>query len=361
MARKTLGYVYMQWTCPRCETKNPGPQKFCNGCGGPQPDDIEFEQLAQEELIKDEAAIARAKVGPDVHCPYCEARNPGNAKFCGECGGDLAEAKAREAGRVVGAHRAGTVEEIPCPSCGTPNPANNQRCANCGASLVIEKPQVPTPPPSEKVRAGRKIGAGSIGIVAVVLCIAAALLFVLFGRTEELQGEVRDVTWTRTIPIETIGSVEHEDWYEDVPNDAELGDCQLEYHHTQAEWAPDSTEVCGTPYTVDTGTGIGEVVQDCEYEVYEDWCSYTAQEWTIVTSKTSTGSNLNLYWPNVSLESGQRQGEGEETFEVIFEASKRDYTYTPTEVDEFTQFDIGSQWILKVDTFNAVKSVEPAD
>jgi hypothetical protein len=226
---------------------------------------------------------------------------------------------------------------------------------------VIEKPQVPTPPPPEKVRAGRKIGAGSIGIVAVVLCIAAALLFVLFGRTEELQGEVRDVTWTRTIPIEAIGSVEHEDWYEDVPNDAELGDCQLEYHHTQAEWAPDSTEVCGTPYTVDTGTGIGEVVQDCEYEVYEDWCTYTAQEWTIVDSMTVTGSDLNLYWPDVSLQSGQRQGEGEETYEVIFETSKRDYTYTPTEVDEFTQFDIGSQWILKVDTFNAVKSVELAD
>ncbi len=360
MVRKTVGYVYMQWTCPRCETKNPGPQKFCNGCGGPQPEDVEFEQLAQEELIKDEAEIARAKAGPDVHCPYCEARNPGNAKFCGECGGDLSGAKTRETGRVVGAHRAGPAEEIQCPSCGTPNPADNQRCANCGSSLVVEKPQMPTSPPLEKARTSRKFGIGGIGIAVAVVCLFAAALYFLFGRTEDLQGIVRDVTWTRTIPIEAIGPVEHEGWYDEIPNDAELGDCRLEHHHTQSVWAPDSTEVCGTPYTVDTGTGIGEVVQDCEYEIYENMCTYTMQEWTTVTSVIASGFDFNPSWPDVSLQSGQRQGDGEETYEVVFDTDKKDYKYTTTDLVEFTQFKIGSKWTLAVNTIGTLVSVEPA-
>jgi hypothetical protein len=53
MTRKTVGYVQLEWACPRCETRNPGPQKFCNGCGGPQPPDVKFEQPAQEKLLTD--------------------------------------------------------------------------------------------------------------------------------------------------------------------------------------------------------------------------------------------------------------------------------------------------------------------
>ncbi len=105
MTKKTVGYVKMLWSCPRCATRNPGPQKFCNGCGAPQPSDVPFEQAPEEKLLTDAAEIALAKAGPDVHCPYCNGRNAGNAKFCGACGGDLAGAKARQAGVVAGAFR----------------------------------------------------------------------------------------------------------------------------------------------------------------------------------------------------------------------------------------------------------------
>ena len=78
MTKKSLGYVELEWTCPNCETRNPGPHKFCNGCGAPQPEDVEFEQPIEEKLITDAEQIARAQAGPDLHCPYCEARNPGD-------------------------------------------------------------------------------------------------------------------------------------------------------------------------------------------------------------------------------------------------------------------------------------------
>lgn len=53
MAKKQLGYVEMEWVCPRCGSKNPGPQKTCTNCGGPQPKEVKFQQREGQQLIKE--------------------------------------------------------------------------------------------------------------------------------------------------------------------------------------------------------------------------------------------------------------------------------------------------------------------
>lgn len=359
MARKRLGYVHLQWTCPRCETINLGPNKFCNGCGAPQPEDVEFEQRPEEVLIEDETEIARAKVGPDIHCPYCGARNPGDAKFCGACGGDLSEAEVREAGRVVGAFRDEPAAEILCPACNTPNRATAQRCENCGASLVVPKPEVPPKMPSE---AKRPLRMSVIGILAIALCAIVAIVLVISGlRTEEVIGEVRSVTWTRTIPILALGPVDYEGWFDEITEDADIHDCDLKLHHTANEPSANAIEICGTPYTIDTGSGYGEVVQDCVYEIYEDWCTYTQIERMTVDAVTVTGFDLDPYWPQVTLIEGQTEGEGEETYEVVFQTEDRSYTFTTSDFNQFRQFQLNSSWVLNVNAFNTLVSVEPAD
>jgi predicted nucleic acid-binding Zn ribbon protein len=359
MTKKTLGYVHLEWVCPNCQRKNPGPQKFCNGCGAPQPENVKFIQAAEEKFITDEAEIARAKAGPDVHCPYCGARNPGDAEFCGECGGNLAEAEARESGRVVGAHRDKPAPEVNCPACGTPNPASAQVCSECGSSLVARPSEIPKPQPSPKPVSKVK-GLPILGVIGgVIICaVLAFLIYSIFFRTEEHTGEVQAVSWTRTIPIMALGPVEYEDWWDDIPSDAEIGSCREEYHYTQDEPAPNAVEVCGTPYTVDTGTGHGEVVQDCEYEVYDDYCTYTVMDWTVFDEVTLTGSDLNPRWPEVSLQADQKEGDREENYEVIFYSDGEHYEYTLTDAAEFSQFSIGSQWILNVNALGAVTSLE---
>ena len=146
MAKKLIGYVKLLWTCPRCATRNPGPNKFCNGCGAPQPEDVQFEQPAEAELIRDAEELKKAKAGPDIHCPYCGARNPAGVKFCGACGGNLAEGKARASGRVVGAYRAPSGATRPCPACGTANPLTSVKCSNCGSALPAAEVPSPAPP-----------------------------------------------------------------------------------------------------------------------------------------------------------------------------------------------------------------------
>jgi len=56
MTKKTIGYVKLAWTCPHCDGENHGPRKFCNGCGAPQPQDVEFHQAAGDTLASIEGS-----------------------------------------------------------------------------------------------------------------------------------------------------------------------------------------------------------------------------------------------------------------------------------------------------------------
>ena len=113
---------------------------------------------------------------------------------------------------------------------------------------------------------------------------------------------------------------------------------------------------------VDQGSGFGEVVQDCQYRVYEDFCQYQTEEWQQVETATVSGDNFEAYWPALSLnDSNQRTGEREETYRIVFATEDGSYTYTTRNPAEFAQYQIGSAWILKINTFNAVVSTEPAN
>jgi hypothetical protein len=147
-----------------------------------------------------------------------------------------------------------------------------------------------------------------------------------------------------------------------------VGNCREEQRGTESRPSGQTREVCGTPYTKDTGTGVGEVVQDCETEpiyeevpVYDDMCSYTATVWQRVDQVSLTGNDLNPRWPETSISGpSRREGGREEKYEVIFDTDGRIYTYTTTNADEFQKFQPGSRWVLKVNSFDAVTSVEPA-
>ncbi len=354
MTKKRLGYVELEWTCPRCHNRNAGTNEFCNGCGGPMPEDVEFEQPLEEKFLKDADKIARAKAGPDRHCPYCEARNRGDAKFCGGCGGDLSEAAVRKAGKVLGAHRSGPAGTIRCPSCNAENPAGARSCKSCGASLADTRAKKDDKPKAESKPMSRGLVIGMV-LVCLVVCIG---LIMLFTRTESLVGQVQSVAWTRSIPILALGEVEAEAFYDAIPADAEIGDCRLELYDTSDDPVPGAEEVCGEPYTVDTGSGIGEVVQDCVYEVYEDYCSYAVLDWIEVDTVSASGADPNPYWPTFALLAGQQEGDGSETYEVVFIADDERYTYRTESEAEFERYEIGSTWTLNVNALGAVVSVE---
>ncbi len=368
MARKTLGYTELEWTCPNCMTKNKGTQKICTGCGAPQPETVQFQQGKTQQFIEDDQIIQAAKAGPDFHCGFCGARNAATNKICVQCGADLKDAARRQSGLVVGAFTEGKAQAIKCPNCGELNPEDQSFCTNCGGSLALEPPPAPNPPAATRLKDNRSVGAkpksktpfiiGGIALILLLGCII--LIFALTSRQDSLTGTVQNVAWTRSIIIEQYGPVTREDWRDQIPSDAVLGSCEEKFHHSQDQPAANSEEVCGTPYTVDSGTGVGEVVQDCEYRVYQDYCEYQIDDWQIYDQLTIQGTDLNPTWPDAPLSDIQRFGEQDENYAVYFATEDGVLEYNPLTESLFLRCKPGSEWILSTNAFGKIIDIEPA-
>ena len=132
--RRTLGYIQNEWTCPNCDTRNKGGTKTCENCGAPQPENVQFELPSEQKFVTDEAALKAAQTGADIHCGFCGTRNPATAVTCSQCGGDLKEGKARQAGQAMKAPPP-QPKVVKCDNCGAENPGSNALCANCGSPL----------------------------------------------------------------------------------------------------------------------------------------------------------------------------------------------------------------------------------
>ncbi len=360
MTQESLGFVKLEWTCPKCGSRNPGPEKACLGCGAPQPQDVQFTQAETLSLIKDEKEIAQAKAGPDIHCAFCGARNPAGTVTCIQCGADLKEGKRRETGQVVGAFQIGPVKQVACGSCGVMNPQTALKCASCGASLTLEtKPALPSAAPA----AAKPMSLMTMVLIGViiVLCLGAAIGGIIFAsRTEGQTAQVQNIQWTTSIPILALQPVVYQTWRDEAPGGAVLGDCSQRVHHVQAEPAANANKVCGTPYTVDKGSGFAEVVQDCQYEVLADFCEYTVDEWRTVNVVNLQGTDFSPIAPQPALQSGQRLGEAQAEYLVVFQTAEGTYSYPLNDFNVYRQFEPGSEWILNINAFNQVVSVEPA-
>ncbi len=355
MAKKTLGYAELFWACPNCNGINPGPEKTCAQCGAPQPEDVEFQQADRLELLQTDSVKGKIAVGPDIHCPFCGTRNPGNAETCTQCGGDIAEGTRRTSGKVVGAFKSGPAQEIPCPHCGAQNLDTATNCTQCAGSLHErqEKQSVETRQPTVPKK---KFPWAVVIILVVICCLAAAFLFFAL-RTEETSGTVDQISWERSIAIEAMMPVEYRAWEDQIPAEAEVLNCDLQVRSIESEPAAGADEVCGTPYSVDTGSGYAEVVQDCEYHVYDSYCSFSVLEWQPVDTATLSGYDFSPVWPDPVLELEQRTGEYTETYTVYFEAESGNYIYIVSDFETFQQFVIGSEWDLEINTFGGVVSV----
>jgi ribosomal protein L40E len=358
---KELGYVELEWTCPTCKTRNPGTAKSCSGCGAAQPQDIQFQTPAQAELIKDQDKIAQAKAGPDIHCAFCGARNPAGAKVCHQCGADLSEGKARQAGQVVGAFDPNAPKQVKCSSCGMMNPANAKTCSRCGAPLVRPEPPAPPAVPSPApASAGGNMGWIFMAVIALVV-IGLGIFVFLVLRTSDTMAEVNNAHWERSIDIVAPVPMRNSAWRDQLPAAAANVSCRQEFRYTSSEPVEGSREVCGTPYTIDTGTGMGRVVQDCDYQVYDDMCSYTTLQLAVINTVVSQGAGFTPKWPVANLAAEQKLGDRREHYVCEFSSDGDMYSYTVRTMAEYEQCQTGSRWKLQVNSFGDVVSAEPAD
>lgn len=350
--RRTLGYIQNEWTCPNCNTRNKGGAKTCENCGAPQPENVQFELPAEQKFVTDDASIQAAKAGADIHCSFCGTRNPATAKTCSQCGADLTEGKAREAGRLMQAPPPAP-SVIKCDNCGTENPAGNAVCAKCGSPL----PKIAAPALAPQAAAGALPGkltpprktnwlliGGILGALALC-CVVIGALFVFPSKS--VQATVVDVHWQTTVPLQEIRAVDYNNEPGSPPSGAYDVSCRDE-----------SRDVCEQK-TIDKGNGYSEVVEECHTET-QQYCSYTVDEWTTIQTYTLDGNDLHPIYDSPSVSGDQRLGQGSEDLTVTFATENGEQeTYSPDTVSEFQQFTPGSTWTLKMNAVGSVVGIEP--
>lgn len=358
---KELGYVELVWTCPTCKTRNPGTQKLCTGCGNAQPKDVQFETPAAAEMVQDQAKIEQAKAGADIHCGFCGARNPATAKVCHQCGADLTAGKARETGKVVGAYDPNAPKEVKCTSCGMLNPAAATTCSRCGSPLGKPAP-APAPAAAPPATSGGNGGMNLlfIGIAVIVVLALCGLVFFSF-RTDSKTATATQARWERRIDILAPIPVRGSAWQDQLPAGAANISCRPEFRYSSSEPEPGSREVCGTPYTLDTGTGMGRVVQDCEYEVYDDYCSYTTLQLGVINTAASSGVGFAPNWPALNLSGDQQIGSRNERYYCDLSDGESTYSFTVNSVAEYERCQPGSEWKIEVNGLGDVVAAEPAE
>jgi hypothetical protein len=84
-------------------------------------------------------------------------------------------------------------------------------------------------------------------------------------------------------------------------------------------------------------------------------------DWNTVDTATVSGRDLNPAWPSRALASDQRYGAQEESYTVVFDAGTKTYTITPESEAEFRRYAVGGEWVLNVNTFGSVLSLQPAN
>lgn len=365
MAKKSLGYVELEWTCPACNTRNPGSARKCLQCGTAQGEDVKFEQAPEEKILTDEAQIAAAATGPDIYCAYCGTRNPAGAERCKQCAAPLGEGKARAAGEVLGGLRTEPAAPVKCPACGSENPAAALKCANCGAPLG----KAPAPPPPT----ARPGGCGILPLILLGLALLAVIFFFVSqsGRDDSgtpaggssqpsatVVGQVVDYSWRRVITIEALAPMTREGWRDGLPAGVEVLQCRKRVYEIVDEPVPGAREVCGTPYVVDKGSGYGEVMQDCQYEVLADYCQYRTLAWATGPPLVLEGRDLNPHWPDTAqLGTDQRAGRRSEEYTIVFQANDRAYTYKTSNFEEYQKLIRGATWNLKLNRFGQITSI----
>ena len=353
MRQSSKGFIQLEWVCPNCGGRNPGPVKTCENCGAPQPENVQFQRPAEEKLVTDEKSVAAAKAGADIHCGFCGTRNPSTAETCSQCGADLKEGKARQSGQVMqAAQPAPTV--VTCSNCGSENPSSARTCTNCGAPIQTSTPV----PQKQTMPAGAKAGtsttakpkkkfnwlvAGGIGAFLLLCCIALVALFVIPSRS--VQGTVTNVYWKTSVPVQEVQAVYHSDERGNPPSDAYDVSCRTDSH-----------EVCEDK-TVDKGNGYAEVVTEC-HTVSEQYCSYTTDEWTTIQTYNLDGNDLYPQYAEPTIFGDQRVGSSSADYQVYFDTSDGQMTYSPSSESSFQQFQQGSTWTLKLNAVGGIVSVE---
>jgi hypothetical protein len=252
--------------------------------------------------------------------------------------------------------------------CGTLNSGGSHFCQNCGASLEEgiqaqtlgeqtrglhesfessgSRDVVKEEFDAEMTRIGakpKKKGEGQgmnmrvVGFVVLAIIALAAVAF-FFLRTEERTVVVTGHGWEHTIRVEEYASFTDSSWRDSRPSGYNVsmvpGTCVERQRSTRQ--VPDGEECRVVRSDNGDGTFTERNVCTTTYRsepVYDDWCQWRGERYELFDTFTSSGVDLNTFWPEVSLDCANQQRIGcqreerNSTYWITFESEDGEQSY----------------------------------
>lgn len=353
--------------CAYCGNRNPAGSKNCTRCGADLSEGVERSHGQQyvEQKRSPEAA--------PLICPACGSENPANALKCKNCGNTLST---------------GSVETIERQKETPVTPAKGKGCGKPGCLFIIiaivvialiggaiglfggsgDKP-APAPAIVEPSGSNNQVYdfntpteapvmgvSGVAGVSGVSGVSGAGSSSGSSSKSNTINAQVTKMNWETTGTVMGYIDTTGHDWYDEIPSGASNVSCssKLRYTFDEEEDArgKETKEVCGDVYTVDLGNGYEALAQDCVYEVYEDYCSYTTSKWGTIGQRSNSGSGKNVQLP--VIDSDQQFSDTRESYTITLRGEDgKTYTINPDKFD-YASCSVGDTYVLTLNDWGKV-------
>lgn len=370
------------WSCPNCRTKNRGVHEKCTACGAIRGN-VPFIYEENGQKITGESEKARALGGADWVCPFCGDSNPFDATSCKGCSAPRSEGKQREVRNL------GATSDSSGQSAGTPRMSE---------SVIPAEGLSTARPVSPAVAWFFKIGCGG---VLLLLASLMGLECMTWNQVVEVSG----LAWERTVDVEELKAVRHEDWSDRMPSggrilnreekirshrDVLIGHQEVEETYTEQQQTGTRRVKTGVQ---DLGNGRFKeiwsdepVYKDVQKRrrvtrpmyrkepVYGTWLTYETDEWVKVDTKVAKGTTELPSWPATGVTQPvenrlgtRREGAKTESYKVTLKSSKDGKTYDITEIGSkrvdaatFEKMRLGTKWAAGISGLGNIKELAPA-
>ncbi|GBF51184.1 hypothetical protein LPTSP4_27160 [Leptospira ryugenii] len=354
----------MLWDCEFCGSKKllGKTHRHCPNCGAAQDPTRRYFPSESEKV----AVVDHIYYGADRVCPFCQTPNSANAKFCGNCGGDLDGAKevTRRSDQIVGqANDSVQAAKTDFEQQKSQNAEEKQDLAFPDSKWI--KPHAKTPTWVKWTLLSTLVGG-----------IGFFLLGVLW--TEVVSLQVSQQNWERTIEIERFKPVSDSSWCDSMPMDAYSVSRRSEVRSYRQ--VADGEE-CHTVRS-DRGDGTYSESESCSTKYrsepeYDDKCYFTVDRWTFERNSKSSGDGIDPepFWPSPTFnDCGQsigceRLGQRKEVYTVHFIESsgetrgeKHDCEFEQTKWKHFVpgkEYKAEKSVIFNYITCDTLTSIEP--